>query len=301
MNISVVICTYNNKACLIQTLVSLAQSNVHSHIQWEILVVDNNSTDGTNRAVESFIKEWNAQFRYFFEPRQGKGYALNTGVRAAKGDVIAFTDDDAVVSPSWLESCVREFERDPTVSGLGGMITLHDIRDRPKTIRTFKERFELVWQEFDVTNPPIIGCNMAFRASVFAKVGLFDQRFGPGAGVVPSAADMDFIYRVCRSGLKVIYSPDVVLAHNHGRTTDDEIEVLKRRYLKGRGGFYCKHILDGDSNVFRRMFREVYGASKEIVGAVIKRKSAAAHTEKMRLLIEGARIYVRLSRKSGTS
>ena len=300
MDISVVICTYNNKAPLIQALTSLAQSNVHSPMQWEILVVDNNSNDGTNRVVETFIKEWNAQFRYFFEPRQGKGYALNTGVCAAKGDVIAFTDDDAVVSPSWLESCVSEFERDPTVSGLGGMVTLHDNRDRPTTIRTCKERFELVWQELELTNIPIIGCNMAFRASVFAQVGLFDQRFGPGSSVGPTE-DVDFIYRVCRSGLKVIYSPDVVLAHNHGRRTDDEIEAVKRRYLKGRGGFYCKHILEGDPNVFRRALREVYGTSKEIVGAVIKRKSAAAHTEKMRLLIEGARAYVRLSGKSGTS
>jgi GT2 family glycosyltransferase len=181
------------------------------------------------------------------------------------------------------------------------MITLHDNRDQPKTIRTFKERFELAWQEMELTNSPIIGCNMAFRASVFAKVGLFDQRFGPGAGIVPSGADMDFVYRVCRSGLKVIYSPDVVLAHNHGRTTDDEIEALQRRYLRGRGGFYCKHILEGDTNVFRRALREFYGMSKKIVGAVIKRKSAAAHTEKMRLLIEGGRTYVKLSRKCGAS
>ena len=69
---------------------------------------------------------------------------------------------------------------------------------------------------------------MAFRASAFVHVGLFDQRFGPGGSIAPSGADMDFIYRVCRSGLKVIYSPDVVLARNHESTTDDKIEAFQR-------------------------------------------------------------------------
>ena len=63
---------------------------------------------------------------------------------AVKGDVIAFTDDDAVVSPSWLEFWVRKFEQDPAISVLGGMVTLHESHDRPMSIRTFTERFELV-------------------------------------------------------------------------------------------------------------------------------------------------------------
>ena len=67
-----------------------------------MLVVDNNSSDQTREVVEEFADRYPGRFRYLFEPQPGKSYALNSGIREARGTVLAFIDDDVTVEPSWL-------------------------------------------------------------------------------------------------------------------------------------------------------------------------------------------------------
>lgn len=301
MKISVVVCTYNRKDGLLETLESIAKSIVPIDLTWEVLVVDNNSTDGTEAAVHEFIRRGKGNVQYLRETRQGKSFALNAGIRKAQGHIIAFTDDDVLVAPNWLAVLSQEFDKDPSLSGLGGKVLLYNEQDLPIAIRTSPLRQEITRQTFDPTNISIIGCNIAFLKRVFDVVGLFDLLFGPGSQSNVVCEDVDLIYRVHKECLKIVYAPESVVFHNHGRRTEEAKKRSAEGYLIGRGAFYCKYILAGDCTVFRRAFREVYGMSKEIVGAVIKRKSTAAHTEKIRLLIEGARTYVRLSRKYGTS
>jgi GT2 family glycosyltransferase len=96
---------------------------------------------------------------------------------------------------------------------------------------------------------------MAFRRSVFEKIGPFDAKFGSGTKI--PAEDLDFFYRAYAEGFKLIYSPDVVVYHNHGRRTDDEVGALSKQYLIGKGGFYCKHALKGDLNVIKMVYWEI--------------------------------------------
>ena len=81
-----------------------------SSIEWEILVVDNNSKDETRKVVEQFSFLDSKRYRYIFEPRQGKSFALNRGVHEASGDVLAFTDDDITVEPNWLFELTESFD-----------------------------------------------------------------------------------------------------------------------------------------------------------------------------------------------
>src|SRR3954447_2321068 len=111
MNVTVILCTYNRCEELSDALRSIAQSEVSTSVEWDVLVVDNNSTDHTREVVQEFCREYPGRFKYLFELRQGKTYALNTGIRAAQGDFLVFTDDDVVVEPNWLQSMTTTLDR----------------------------------------------------------------------------------------------------------------------------------------------------------------------------------------------
>ena len=104
MDITVVLCTYNRCDSLANALQSLAAQTFATPVDWEILIVDNNSTDGTREIVERFCRVYPNHFRYIFEPRPGKSYALNTGLQHCDGEILAFTDDDIMAEPTWLEN-----------------------------------------------------------------------------------------------------------------------------------------------------------------------------------------------------
>src|SRR5438093_7571351 len=100
MEFSIIIPTYNRADELRETIRSIAKLNVAG--DWELLVVDNNSPDHTRAVVEEASASFPAPLRYLFEPEQGRYAAINTGIRAASGHIIASTDDDARVEPDWL-------------------------------------------------------------------------------------------------------------------------------------------------------------------------------------------------------
>src|SRR5579863_10079992 len=101
MDISVILCTYNRCDDLTQALAGLAASRMPQSVDWEVLVVDNNSKDRTRSVVEEFSSVY-PRFRYLFEGQQGLSNARNAGIAAARGRVLAFTDDDVIIDPGWL-------------------------------------------------------------------------------------------------------------------------------------------------------------------------------------------------------
>src|ERR1700730_15808052 len=121
MDITVVLCTYNRSKSLASALSSAAALVLPESVEWEILVVDNNSNDGTREVVADFCSKYPSRFRYLFEPQQGKSRALNTGIREARGSILAFMDDDVTVESKWLQNLTSNLNSGEW-SGAGGRI-----------------------------------------------------------------------------------------------------------------------------------------------------------------------------------
>jgi glycosyltransferase involved in cell wall biosynthesis len=240
MDLSVVICTRNRAANLAALFASLDAQKLPPQVEWEVVVVDNGSTDGTSDAIKAQAA-LQPRYRYFREERAGKSFALNRGVAEARGRVLAFTDDDCVVDQNWLREILSEFECDPKLGVLGGRVELFDPRDKPISIVTERQRTEISRTRTFI-EPLIIGCNMAVRKSVFAEIGNYDAEMAPGSKSGAITEDIDVIYRIVRRGHHALYSPDVLVRHNHGRRTDEEMKGLLFRYCAGRGAFYAKHM-----------------------------------------------------------
>src|SRR5579863_5074823 len=133
MQISVILCTYNRCQSLARTLESVAASEVPDSVEWQLLVVDNNSKDATRQVAETFSHRDPEHFRYVFEARQGKSFALNRGIREASGDILAFTDDDITVEPNWLSELTMPLS-DPQWAGTGGRVYLPEDFSPPSWI-----------------------------------------------------------------------------------------------------------------------------------------------------------------------
>src|SRR5215216_2566932 len=120
-DISVIISTYN-RCDMLSSAIEKLLAQERERVAYEIIIVDNNSTDRTREVVESFIARGHSNLRYVFEPRQGISYGRNTGIANSKSGIIAFTDDDVQVSGNWIASIKQAFDKHPEVDFAGGRI-----------------------------------------------------------------------------------------------------------------------------------------------------------------------------------
>ncbi len=282
--VSVIVCTHNRAHRLEQTLNSLQEMAVPVDLPWELIVVDNNSSDNTKEVVNNFIDKSDLNAKYVIERYQGLSHARNMGIQESSGNIIAFTDDDCIVDRHWITSISKEFQSSESIAGIGGRVELYNKMDRPISIRVYREKMTL--SSIDRLFNLIIGCNMAFVRPVFDEVGMFDTDFGSGTRFA-SAEDSDFLYRAYKKGLKIIYSPDVLVYHNHGRRNDEQIKALYKGYAIGHGAFYCKYILMADKDVFHLARSEVSSLTKQIIKRFVKRRSSAHQRLFLRSIVIG--------------
>ena len=286
MKLSIIIASYNRAASLLQFVQGLSHQVLPDNVDWEVIIVDNNSTDGTKDAIAALVEENSRRYKYLLESRQGKSMALNTGLRVATGEILLFTDDDCVPDPKWLATIALEFTSDPSLSVLGGRVELYDKQDRPVTIRNFPDRTLI--ESRDQLFLFLIGANMSIRRKVLDAVGEFDPFLGPGSRIGAVMEDLDLLYRVYRKKFKIVYSPDVLVYHNHGRTTEAQIQALNHRYVVGRGAFYCKHILGGDRNVLKMAYWEFSSLAKGMIKNLVTGKKIQEQGRLLWALLVGA-------------
>src|SRR5579863_8523334 len=124
MDISVILGTYNRAPSLQKTLESFSGLIGLSDMCWELLVVDNNSTDSTRQVIQTFKKTAEFDVRYVFEKRQGRSAALNAGIAVAKGDILVFTDDDVLLHSEWLLHLKQTFDRFDCMAVAGRVVPL---------------------------------------------------------------------------------------------------------------------------------------------------------------------------------
>jgi glycosyltransferase involved in cell wall biosynthesis len=284
--LTIAVCTRNRVAKLPNLLDSLARMEVPQGVDWELIVVDNGSTDATAAVLQDFAARRVLPIRCGFEPRPGLSTARNHALNLARGEVIAFTDDDCCVAKDWLAVLARTFAGDQALQLLGGRVELFNPADQPLSVRTGRTPLDLTGKP-EALNV-FIGCNLAFRCEVVRRVGAFDPRLGPGSGHAPGWDDLEFVYRLVRLGVPLRYSPDWLVYHDHCRATDAQAEALRRSYMRGRGAFYAKHALRGD-RVVLRMLRWDLAA---LLRGVLRRRGRADSAAMLAALLAGFAQYV---------
>lgn len=224
MDISVVLATYNRAESLGKTLACFSTLASPPGLSWELLVVDNNSTDRTPLVVRGFAETANICVRYVFEKRQGRSAALNAGIFEARGDVIVFTDDDVLLHPDWLLRLKETFDRYECVAVAGRVVPLwgHSKPDWLEMEGQFAVvNFEL-GDEFKEIKIPPLGANSAFRKNVFSRHGLFRLDLGVrGSKHTITCDDTEFGGRLIAAGEKIVYCPTAIVYHpvDQERTT----------------------------------------------------------------------------------
>ena len=211
--ISVVVCTYRNPERLKLTLESIMNQNLPAD-QSEIIVIDNNSCDSTPQVVTTF-----SRVRYFQEPIQGLSHARNKGLAEARGEIVAFIDDDAEAAPDWLEALLQVYDSNPDVYAAGGKSLPIWESEKPEWITQehFRSLSLIEWGE---TARPlswperIIGVNCSFRKTVFREIGMFDTQLGRLGSILLGSEDTEIQRRIHEIGKLVYYTPSAVVFHH---------------------------------------------------------------------------------------
>jgi glycosyltransferase involved in cell wall biosynthesis len=230
MKITVILCTYNRCQLLPMALERVAASTLPPAVEWEVLVIDNNSRDQTREVVEDFCRRYPGRFRYVFEGQPGKSYALNTGIREARGEILAFVDDDVTVDPQWLRNLTVPLA-DGQWAGAGGRTVPSDPFSPPDWL---SKQEPIQWGGvlgglFDLGDKPCelrmapYGTNMAFRKEMFQKYGGFRVDLGPRPGNLIRNEDTEFGRRLMAGGERLHYEPSALVYHEiqEGRARKD--------------------------------------------------------------------------------
>ena len=251
--ISVVVCT-RNRADLLRTCLRALRAVTYPRC--EVIVVDNAPLNSSTRtAVEQEAGD-DARFRYVIEPRPGLSCARNRGLTSARGDIVAYTDDDVTVDPGWLSGVARGFAARADVGCVTGLACTAAIESPAEAY--FDARVS--WadscqrQIFDMSprwrdglypySPGRFGtgANFAFQTQVLKSLGGFDEALGAGT---PTAGgeDLDAFVRVLLAGYAIAYEPAGIVWHHH-RADLDDLRTQMFGYGTGLTAFLTKHLLD---------------------------------------------------------
>lgn len=242
--ISVIVCAHNSGRDIAELLECLASQD---HELFEIIIVDNNSTDNTAHVVRQCIAALSdIHIRLITEPRPGKSHALNTGIASAKGEIIAFADDDVIVGKDWLTSVARAFEN-PDVAAMGGRIFARWDEPAPSWFTPATACFTPVHDFGDKVLsycPPSslpIGANMAVRKYALERVGLFDTSLGHVGNKKIGGEESDLCQRIYDLGMGVIYWPQAVVHHRLSTRVMTRAFMCGRIFTQGRvAAYYLK-------------------------------------------------------------
>jgi len=246
MRLSVIICTKNRRDSLLRAIEALGKCKFHK--PWEILVVDNGSSDGTSDAARRALSELTVPSRVIYEEKRGNGHGRNAAIAIASGEIAFFTDDDCLVDANALEALDREFE-DEQLGFVAGRIDLFNPLDY--LCCYFYRSTPLYFRRPWFLRPGFVqGSNMAFRLEpIRGGVGLFDPVFGAGARF--AGEDLELAMRFILSGWNGKYSPDVRVRHNHGRSAED-YKKLEYFYDEGVGAYIEKTLSNSRCSVATR-------------------------------------------------
>ena len=248
IDITVAIPTYNGAERLPMVLDQLRSQTNTEHLRWEIIVCDNNSTDDTRAVVQQYKKNWPADIplHYRFAPQQGSAFARQRAVTVAKGELIAFLDDDNIPADNWVASAYQFAQEYPQAGAFGSQIhgqfesELPDELENIKCFLAIIERGEdpHLYEPANKILPPAAGLVVRKQAWLEAvPEKLFLNNTGKAAGL--ASEDLEAILYIQKAGWEVWYNPDMVVHHDipDGRLRKDYLITLFRCV-----GLSCFHI-----------------------------------------------------------
>jgi glycosyltransferase involved in cell wall biosynthesis len=219
LKISVIICTYNRSVYIKDAMESLYHQTLSKNA-YEVIVVNNNSTDNTQQICEAFIASNNdAHFYYFNETQQGASFARNTGAAYAHSPLLCFMDDDAIADKDYLERIIHFFEQHTDAGGLGGRIIPRYIPREPKWMSHYVSSLVGHFHYSDEVsvfagNKYPLESNMIIRKADFDTIGGFNTALPGVVGTLRIGGEgKDFFFRLKELGRIIYYDPAIRVQH----------------------------------------------------------------------------------------
>lgn len=254
MKATVAICTHNRADDVKEALLSLLRQDFTD--AFEVIVVDNRSTDNTKQVTQEVNQMTSIPIIYVYEERLGLSVARNRALREAKGEYVLFLDDDAVASKEWISGIVSLFESDPRIGCVGGKIIPAWEGAEPTWLlpenRTLYTILDYSDKIVEMQKPSIpFGANVAFRKSVFQSLKPFREDLGRVGSNLLSSEEAELIDRI-RSRFTVYYTPHAWVRHKIPRSRVSRKWLLRRIYWQGvssavsserKSGIFVKSVL----------------------------------------------------------
>lgn len=236
--ISVVVCTYNRCKLLNNALKSLISQSL-AEKYYEVIVVDNNSSDQTKKIVNDFI---GTPIRYCTEKEQGLSYARNLGIKEAKGDYIAFIDDDAIADRMWLETALSVINRiSPKI--FGGIILPYYETDKPYW---FKDKYEIrepaKTSGYLEEDNYLSGSNIFFNLSLLHKIGVFKTSLGMQGNKISVGEEVELQKRARTISTGIYYDPKLIVNHLVSKEKMSLRYITKRHLISSRVAYGFLHV-----------------------------------------------------------
>lgn len=236
-HLSLIIATYNRAPYLMRTLRSVAMQTLENSL-YEVIVVNNNSTDNTAEQVEQFRREHpQIPLRLIRETQQGLSHARNCGIENSSGEFIVFIDDDEEINPIFLAEHYNLYRQHPQVAAAGGVMTPLYEFPTPKWLSPYTEKLLASALNLGPRCKPFrrgsypIGGNMSMRRRVFADYGLFNTQLGRTGSTLLGGEEKDLFERLRAGGEQIYYLPTAIVLHiiPQERLTDAFFKKLTRQ------------------------------------------------------------------------
>jgi glycosyltransferase involved in cell wall biosynthesis len=204
---SIIVCTYNRVSLLRDTLPRLIQQTIIADGRSELILVDNNSSDGTESFVKSLFGARSESLRYIYESQQGLSFARNRGLFESQGRYIIFTDDDCLVDSDWGEKILTVYHRHDAACVFGKILPEWPSSNIPKWLSADRRFWNtLALLDYGDTEQGVqgadrlfYGANFSVRRDIFDKVGLFNTNLGRKGSALLGGEEVDLQIRMAKT------------------------------------------------------------------------------------------------------
>jgi GT2 family glycosyltransferase len=247
---SLLICSRNRPKLLLDTVESVLRCG---DVPTEMIIVD--QSDDSHPELSGMTTERPCGIRYLHSKIVGASVSRNLGIASSRFEILIFLDDDMFVEPDWFRNMVQAVVKVGTCGVVSGQVLAGEAEVPGAKAPSITRDQQPVVYSGRIGIDVLSTGNMGAYRSVFEKVGLFDERLGPGTSF-PSAEDNDLGFRLLEQGYSIYYVPEAAVYHRAWRS-EHEYLVLRWRYGVGRGAYYAKHMSWRDAYMLLRMARDI--------------------------------------------